>query len=223
MKEPTRRNIEDALRFMRVPKSGYEQMRHIAEEGFRQVAKYAQPRKVYATFPLEVAPDGISIGDGSITCPSKNLARIFANCKSCIAMAVTLGPAIDRQTQLLSRTDMAKTIAFDACASVWADTLCVDVEKEIQAGLSPDEHLTMRYSPGYGDVPMEFSGDIIRLLDATRKIGLTLSSRGMMIPIKSVTALVGISPIQESRRHSCEGCSPQSCPYRRDGEVCYEN
>lgn len=221
--EVTRRNLEDALRFMGVPREGHEKMLSVAQVGFAQLAKYATPRKVYATFPLRVTSTSIVLGDGSVSCQSKNLARLFARCHSCVALAVTLGPAVDRQTRLLSKVDMAKAVAFDACASVWADSLCDDVEREIGETLKEGEHLTIRFSPGYGDVPMGFSRDIINILGATKAIGLTLSARGMMIPIKSVTALFGVSPFVESRKRSCAGCKPDICPFRKDGVTCYDD
>ena len=48
-----------------------------------------------------------------------------------------------------------------------------------------------RYSPGYGDVPLEVQKDFFRLLPCTR-IGLTLMDTLIMAPEKSVTAFVGI-------------------------------
>ena len=48
-----------------------------------------------------------------------------------------------------------------------------------------------RYSPGYGDVPLQVQKDFFRLLPCTR-IGLTLMDTLIMAPEKSVTAFVGI-------------------------------
>jgi cobalamin-dependent methionine synthase I len=48
-----------------------------------------------------------------------------------------------------------------------------------------------RYSPGFGDVPLEIQKDFFRLLPCTR-IGLTLMDTLIMAPEKSVTAFCGL-------------------------------
>ncbi len=217
-----RKQLEDALRFMCVPPSGYEKMLPIAQRGFDELENFVQPRKIWARFPLKINDGKISIGDGSVSCRSKNLAKLFQNCHDCVAMAATLGPEVDRQTQFLGKIDMAHAVAFDACASVLADSLCDEIEREIRSLLTAGEFLTARFSPGYGDLPMEFTGELLKILDAPRRIGLTLSRRGMMIPIKSVTALVGISGRPEKEKRSCDECALVSCQFRRKGGFCHD-
>ena len=77
----------------------------------------------------------------------------------------------------------------------------------------------MRFSPGYGDAPLSASEDLIALLDATRRIGLSMTRSYMMTPIKSITALIGISERNEDRRRDCSNCpAGPDCPYRKGGE-----
>ena len=49
-----------------------------------------------------------------------------------------------------------------------------------------------RYSPGYGDLPLELQREIIRVLDCGRTIGITLTESLLMQPSKSVTAVIGM-------------------------------
>ena len=138
-------------------------------------------------------------------------------------MAVTLGPEADRQILLAQKRGMMEGLMLDACASVRADALCDQAEAEIAADLRPGEHLTMRFSPGYGDAPLSASEDIIALLDATRRIGLSMTRSLMMTPVKSVTALLGVTGEEENRSRGCALCaSRETCPYRGEGEKsCY--
>ena len=134
-------------------------------------------------------------------------------------MAVTLGPEVDRRILLAQKQDMLDGMVLDACASVRADALCDEVEGEIFRELREGEHPTMRFSPGYGDAPLTASADLIALLDATRRIGLAMTRSYMMTPIKSVTALIGISDQNEDRTRDCSRCSAgPDCPYRKRGE-----
>lgn len=218
--QPTRKQVSEALRYLRVPSPAPDEMVSLVEDAFDRLSKFIKPRTIYRRFPLTVRGDIVEIGDGSVSCPSKNLARLFRNCRTCVAMAVTLGPAVDRQTQLLSRSEVAAAVAFDACASVWADALCDNIEAELEEQLVDQEYLTLRFSPGYGDVPMSLTGDLLQILDAPRRIGLTLTRKGMMIPVKSVTALIGISDRPEKRQRSCDDCAFAACAYRRKGGSC---
>lgn len=50
-----------------------------------------------------------------------------------------------------------------------------------------------RFSPGYGDLPINMQKDIFAALDCPRKIGLSLNESLLMSPSKSVTAIIGVS------------------------------
>ena len=73
------------------------------------------------------------------------------------------------------------------------DRLCRDLAEEIGTSLRP------RFSPGYGDFSVTVSGDIFRLLDPARRIGVSLTDHFLMTPSKSVSAIVGIAAEQEKR------------------------
>ena len=65
--------------------------------------------------------------------------------------------------------------------------------------------------------PLEQTREICAVLDTGRAIGLTVSHSGIMIPRKSVTAILGISAQPVKRRPSgCEGCAARArCALRR--------
>lgn len=217
---PTQSQLDEALRYMRVPREGFEANRPLAERGFAALSPLARPRTVWRTFAFRARGEEIEI-DGETLCRSSSLARLFAGCRACAAMAVTLGPEVDRAVRLLAMSDVSAASALDACASVWADSLCGGVEREIERTLPPGAFLTPRFSPGYGDVPMSVTSDLLRLLDAGRRIGLTLSRGGMMVPVKSVTALVGIADGPLEKRRGRDGCALRDCPYRDNEGVCH--
>jgi cobalamin-dependent methionine synthase I len=56
---------------------------------------------------------------------------------------------------------------------------------------SGKEH-TGRFSPGYGDMPLDLQGVILELLEAGKRLGIALGESKLMSPSKSVTALIGI-------------------------------
>ena len=58
-----------------------------------------------------------------------------------------------------------------------------EVESDGRARLLP------RRSPGYGEMPLALSREILDRLDATRKIGVALTESLSLVPTKSVTAI----------------------------------
>ena len=53
-------------------------------------------------------------------------------------------------------------------------------------------------------------------LQAEKKIGLTVTESCLMLPIKSVSAVIGLTSNQESCHvHKCAACSNTTCPFRK--------
>ena len=83
-----------------------------------------------------------------------------------------------------------KALFFQAIGAAGIETLCdifsEDIKKELNVNLKP------RFSPGFGDLELTTQKDIFKVLDCSKKIGLTLNDSLLMSPTKSVTAFVGI-------------------------------
>ena len=85
-----------------------------------------------------------------------------------------------------------------------------------------NEDISFRYSPGYGDLGIDIQKEILRILNAPRKIGLTASKYNILLPTKSVTAIIGViaKTIEVEQRH-CKNCLlDQECELRRKGIYC---
>ena len=84
------------------------------------------------------------------------------------------------------------------------------------------KHLTDRFSPGYGDFPFSQQRDFFDVLDITRRIGVSLTESGLMLPQKSVTALIGVSDRPQAHRHrGCASCILfEDCGFRKEGTHC---
>ena len=139
-------------------------------------------------------------------------------------MAVTLGPGIERLLMRREVTDMADAVILDACASAAVENVCDHFEFDLRDALKGEGlYLTDRFSPGYGDLPLDAQARLCAALDTARRIGLTVSSNYIMVPRKSVTAILGISERpQPLRRRGCEVCSLfLTCPYRKEGVSCH--
>ena len=128
---------------------------------------------------------------------SKDLARNLEGCSQAVLFAATIGNSVDRRCKSASIVSPSNAVVLDAMGSTAIEWFCDKLCGEFQK-FHPGCELRPRFSPGYGDVPLEFQKDLLRILDAQRKIGLTLSGSLMMLPQKSVTAIVGLCPRKTS-------------------------
>lgn len=180
---PTEKHIIDALRYMRVPPQGRtDELTRTVIEAFGRLELCAQPRCVWGRYRVQ-----------DMDFHSRDIARLTARSDECILLAATLGHDVDRQINLAQTRNMLDGLALDACASVRIDAYIDDFTlTHILPGLHEGERLTRRFSPGYGDLGMNVTEDIITILNATKRIGLTVTRSLMMSPIKSVTAIAGL-------------------------------
>lgn len=150
---------------------------------------------------------------------SRDLAHHLRHCREGFLYAVTLGAETDRLLRRWSAQSMAKAAVGQAVCAVWLDQLCADHCRELQKGLGEGEYLTPPFSPGYGDWDLSCQGQVLDLLEAPKRIGLTLTAAGMLVPEKSITAVVGISHREEELcGQKCMRCQKKDCPFRA-GEV----
>ena len=130
--------------------------------------------------------NGIDLGFGEIA--SKNLIKNLGDSKRAAVFAVTLGSETDRLLLKLGKIMPSEQFVTNAIASALAESACDEAEKLIFEG---KEH-TPRFSPGYGDLPLETQKPLLSFLDAEKTVGITLSSSLLMTPTKSITAIAGI-------------------------------
>ena len=105
----------------------------------------------------------------------------------------TIGAEFDvwqRRLSVLSAADalLSQQIGLDAVERVMDE-----LEKRLRSEVEVEgKRLKPRRSPGYGDLPLELSREIINCLDATKKIGVSITDSNLLVPSKSVTAICEI-------------------------------
>ena len=153
-------------------------------------------------------------------------ARSFLEeCHSCVMMAVTIGRGVDAELRRRQITDMAGAVILDSCASSAVESVCEQLQADLEKNYQTQGmYLTDRFSPGYGDLPLSLQPEICRALSAEKRIGLSLTGGMLMMPTKSVTALIGIANRPQPKKLSgCSRCQmKESCNYRKAGATCAE-
>ena len=106
---------------------------------------------------------------------------------------------------------------MQAVGAAAIEDYCNRCQKKIEEQAAAEGfYVRPRYSPGYGDLSLTYQAEFLRVLEATKKIGIVLSEGGVMIPEKSVTAVMGLSR-EQTKCHieGCESCRNKNCAYRR--------
>lgn len=212
--------IEEAIRYLGV-KNGCDMGELVgrAKEIYAKLSEAETPKTVWRILPVSVHGDRLDFGTFEIE--GKRLAEVCRGCERAVLLAVTLGASVDRLINRTQTLDMSDAVILDACASAEVERICDLAEEEIRGELAEGESLTMRFSPGYGDVSPEESAKIIDAADSVRKIGLSVTKSGMLVPIKSVTAVIGIKRGENCRKEAaaCESCAMAGrCAFVKRGE-----
>ena len=181
------------------------------DEAVAETLAASSPRHVYRRLPLT----------DSLPLSGNDVREALGGCREAVFFAFTLGTGPEeREARAFARGDSLGAALIDAAASCLIESYCDDVCEQI----AKDENvtLTLRYSCGYGDWDLARQADVLRLLDAQRRIGLHVSAGGVMVTQKSVTAVAGVladgySPAARSSHTAdkCARCAALSCPYRK--------
>ena len=194
-----------------------------AEAGERVIALIGE---LADTFAANTAPKNVCgiwecainstevILDG-MTAKSESLTRHLTGCRRVVLLAATLGTEADTLLRRYSVQDMEKAVIGQAVCAAMIEAYCDEIEDEIRqkpaiSGLCP----TTRFSPGYGDFDIAHQKDIVSLLNCDRRIGLTLTGGYMLVPSKSVTAVIGFSEEKVHNEGRCRQCAEKSCEFR---------
>jgi len=144
----------------------------------------------------------------------------LSGCERVVIFAATLGAAFEKLLRTAEISNMAYAVVLDAYGSAYIEDYCNRWEAELHE--KTGGFFTWRYSPGYGDYPISVQSDFIRFLSADKQIGLTATENHILIPRKSVTAVIGIGEKpQQKEKRSCESCNmKKTCKFRKDGQGC---
>lgn len=151
------------------------------------VLQIAEPR--YAVSRVKLSYDGEGVVDlGFARVQSAALLKNLAGATEAFLFVVTLGAEVDRLLSRLSKTSRSEAFIFDAVASAVAEAACDVAEVEIKGDLI----CRPRYSPGYADFALEHQAALLAFLGAPAHLGVCVGEAGLMTPMKTISAVMGI-------------------------------
>ncbi len=178
--------------------------------------KNSSPALCYTVIPVRIVQNTVTLG--VVSFKSKSLSTHLKGSSKAVVFAATLGIGADRLISRLSHTSVADAHCADAAGTAYIESICDAFAQDLKTfDFCKNCHLTTRFSPGYGDVPLDLQKDIFSITDCAKNIGLTLSDSLLMMPTKSVTAIIGISDCElRGNNCSCSECNLNNCLYRKE-------
>jgi len=168
-------------------------------------------------------PQGLQLSGTNIILTGNDIKKHLTGAKKCITLACTLGAGFETTLLRLQAKSITKSIIFDAVGTAFIEEFADNVEEKLLLPFISEGYFSkFRYSPGYGDLPLELEKDIVNTLQCQKKIGLTFTDTNILIPRKSITSFTGIFDIPQKKADSkCELCNNKdNCKMRKDGNIC---
>lgn len=166
---------------------------------------------------LSVFVDNSTVDLGFTKTVSQDLAKNLYNCSSGVLFAATLGIEIDRLIFKYGKLSPSKALIIQAIGAERIESLCNEFNKDVSQNAKECGKFTApRFSPGYGDLPLDIQKDFFSVLNPYKRIGLSLNESLLMSPSKSVSAIIGICDKQEKPNiKKCSLCKKTDCGFRR--------
>lgn len=177
------------------------------------------PQGVWHIYDYNPATQEV-VGENMIL-QGKSIGKHLHNCEKIIFLSATLGEEIEEQvTQSFADGKYSFSVLLDAAATTAVEQVADNMEKAIfnvvkRQGFA----MKWRFSPGYGDWPIEQQPDVLRLAHGS-EIGVSLTESLMLTPRKSITAVIGLyrpnNCDQETQtKHDCNNCNKLDCASRK--------
>lgn len=149
----------------------------------------------YRVFAVKMVGEEIDLGFSRTN--SCSLIKTLDGCDKAVVFCATVGSELDRLIAKYNVLSPASAVLLQALGSERVEALCDEVCVDIKSMASDMGYAcTRRFSPGYGDLPLELQKHIFRALDCTVKIGVNLNDDLFMTPSKSVTAIIGLRNVK---------------------------
>ncbi|MFR2773439.1 MAG: vitamin B12 dependent-methionine synthase activation domain-containing protein [Clostridium sp.] len=110
-----------------------------------------------------------------------------------ILFGATLGAGADFLLRRYGVLDMGRAVVMQAASAAMIESYCNLENRRLEEEYRKQGMaLCPRFSPGYGDFPLSFQEKFAAALELEKTVGITLTEGFLMMPSKSVTAVIGV-------------------------------
>lgn len=198
-----------------------EKIENLIDECEKVVLSFAKPNYVYKVFDIEQKENCVLVKGTELVLIGNDIKSHLGGCVKAVFLSATISAGIDREIRKAQLEDMTKALVLDCLSSVAIEQVCNQIDEEIKENFS-EFYQTWRFSPGYGDFPIDLQNQFLNVLDAPKRIGLCSNESSILTPTKSVTAVIGLSMREiPKKKRGCSSCKIKDvCQFRKRGDRC---
>ncbi|MGN0301283.1 MAG: vitamin B12 dependent methionine synthase [Anaerotardibacter sp.] len=219
-------DLDCALRFM-----GYTGQELTADlvARLQQMAQkcsaVAKPSYVWRLFDIEsITPQAVVLKGQPLVLEGSSITHHLEGATQVVLLGATLGLVHERESQALASINSLDALLFNACSNALIEQVADFVQNDINEWAKKNGLFAkMRFSPGYGDLPLDIQPQFLKVLGAQKSIGLHVLPTNILVPMKSITAIVGLFNYETDTSFiPCTQCAAfEFCSYREKGIICH--
>jgi hypothetical protein len=185
-----------------------EELNRLIDECITLIKEAASFRQVHLAFPITFCENGITLAGAELFLRGKDITHHLFNCGKAVLLATTLGSEVDALIHKWKHADITRSFVLDACATQLIEEYCESIQLQIwEEAAASGLTATWRFSPGYGDFSLDIQPHILETLNAGRRIGLTCTEHFILLPRKSITAIIGLGEKTDLHARGCSSCN----------------
>jgi len=179
-----------------------------------EAALVCKPRFGYAVLEGEVSGKELRLA-GNTLHPDAIISHYLKGCDSYAIIIATVGREMDNWIhEYRDGGDIMKAFVADCIGSITAEAVASWGRKRLKEIFAVQGlNTTNSYSPGYCGWNVSEQRTVFGLIPP-EFCGVTLCESGLMLPIKSVSAVIGIGKDAVENPYGCDICRKPDC-YRR--------
>lgn len=184
----------------------------------RRIAPLLRPRLFFFVTDgmLDIEKETLTV-QNTVFSIGKTIARQLRGSEAFAFFAATAGVEFEAfQHTLQLEDDMVKIYIADSLGSIIAEKTADCMENSLQAFIQSDgwQH-TNRYSPGYCGWHVSEQQKLFSLFPVASPCGIELTDSSLMIPIKSVSGVIGVGSSVRKLEYTCGLCTYENCFRKR--------
>ena len=188
--------------------------------GVRTLYRLMNPHLLFVKEGIERVEGGRVYLNGGMTFKSPKLSRTLRDSEELICFLTTIGGEIDFEiNRMMRHGHLSQAFIMDALGSVAVESVAKQFHQHMERQYSENgKAVTLRFSPGYCDWPIEEQRKLFELFDPNTA-GIELNDSCLMTPRKSISAIFGVYHISDDSAqppyNPCVDCTKTDCPSRR--------
>jgi hypothetical protein len=214
--EPDREQIVRLLRLV-AERPAHRRWFGMLDGLLKELPRLMRPRGVYRIDEVvTLEPGRLVLQSGAVFAGA--VGEFLAHARMVATYVVTIGSAVERLARRWLRAGrvMHGTVA-DAIASEAVEAAAQRLQDEVRAAVRPQGlDTTLPYSPGYCGLTLRMQEPLFASLPV-RRINVRLTPSCLMLPVKSISGLIGIGPagLVSPEGVPCAACDHPDCVQRR--------